>query len=455
MLTTIKCKYCGKEIEISEALQHKIQEETLASVKIRHQKELEEAKKEAKEETEKEIKEKTSKVLDEEKALNVKIQRQLDAKNKEIEAVKEQAEKEAREKSLKELADQKSEIEKLKQLAQKAEEEEKELNIKIQKQVDEKNEQIEELKQRAKKAEDEELKIRKEKRQLEENKEKFEVEKQRQMDAERETIKKQAQQTIEEKYILKMAEKDKELADLKKAVDEAQRKGNLTSQQLQGEVLELDFEKVLKNTFPNDLIEPVEKGVKGADVRQTVLSPRGINCGIILWETKRTKIWADKWLDKLKQDLRAEKANIPVIVSTVMPKEFKTQLGLKNGVWVVSFELAVSLAHLLRKNLLDVGYQMAVSTHKEEKAENLYEYITSHEFRQQVEAMVETYFQMKNQITKERAAYEKMWQSREKQADKLFKSTANIVGNIQGEIGQGTFQIKGLELLELESGKKE
>jgi len=455
MLTTIKCKYCGKEIEISEALQHKIQEETLASVKIRHQKELEEAKKEAKEETEKEIKEKTSKVLDEEKALNIKIQRQLDAKNKEIEAVKEQAEKEAREKSLKELADQKSEIEKLKQLAQKAEEEEKELNIKIQKQVDEKNEQIEELKQRAKKAEDEELKIRKEKRQLEENKEKFEVEKQRQMDAERETIKKQAQQTIEEKYILKMAEKDKELADLKKAVDEAQRKGNLTSQQLQGEVLELDFEKVLKNTFPNDLIEPVEKGVKGADVRQTVLSPRGINCGIILWETKRTKIWADKWLDKLKQDLRAEKANIPVIVSTVMPKEFKTQLGLKNGVWVVSFELAVSLAHLLRKNLLDVGYQMAVSTHKEEKAENLYEYITSHEFRQQVEAMVETYFQMKNQITKERAAYEKMWQSREKQADKLFKSTANIVGNIQGEIGQGTFQIKGLELLELESGKKE
>ena len=455
MLTTIKCKYCGKEIEISEALQHKIQEETLASVKIRHQKELEEAKKEAKEETEKEIKEKTSKVLDEEKALNIKIQRQLDAKNKEIEAVKEQAEKEAREKSLKELADQKSEIEKLKQLAQKAEEEEKELNIKIQKQVDEKNEQIEELKQRAKKAEDEELKIRKEKRQLEENKEKFEVEKQRQMDAERETIKKQAQQTIEEKYILKMAEKDKELADLKKAVDEAQRKGNLTSQQLQGEVLELDFEKVLKNTFPNDLIEPVEKGVKGADVRQTVLSPRGINCGIILWETKRTKIWADKWLDKLKQDLRAEKANIPVIVSTVMPKEFKTQLGLKNGVWVVSFELAVSLAHLLRKNLFDVGYQMAVSTHKEEKAENLYEYITSHEFRQQVEAMVETYFQMKNQITKERAAYEKMWQSREKQADKLFKSTANIVGNIQGEIGQGTFQIKGLELLELESGKKE
>ncbi|MDZ7587022.1 MAG: DUF2130 domain-containing protein, partial [Patescibacteria group bacterium] len=429
-------------------------------VETRHQKELEEVKRKAIEETEKEIKEITSK--------------ELEAKNKEIELVKEQAEKEAREKSLKELVEQKNEIEKFKQIAQKATEKEKELNVKIQKQVDEKNElieqtkketkeevlgelkekneQIEALKLRTKSAEANEANLRKEKRQLEEDKEKFEVEKQRQLDQERDTIKKQAIQSVEEKDRFKFAEYEKQLADMKKAVDEAQRKSNLGSQQLQGEVLELDFEELLKNTFPNDQIEPVEKGVKGADVRQTVLSPKGINCGVILWETKRTKVWADKWLDKLKQDLRAEKANIPVIVSTVMPKEFKTHLGLKNGVWVVSFELAVSLAHLLRKNLLDVGYQMAVSIHKEEKAENLYGYITSHEFRQQVEAMVETYFQMKNQITKERAAYEKMWQSREKQADKLFKSTANIVGNIQGEIGQGTFQIKGLELLELESG---
>lgn len=374
MLTTIKCKYCGKEIEISEALQHEIQEETLAIVETRHQKELEEVKRKAKE-------------------LNTI-----------------------------ELKDQ--------------------------------EEHIKELEQRTQKAEEEELKIRKEKRQLQEDKEKFEVEKQRQLDQERETIKKQAIQSVEEKDRFKFAEYEKKLADMKKAVDEAQRKGSQNSQQLQGEVLELDFEKLLKNTFPNDQIEPVEKGVKGADVRQTVLSPRGINCGVILWETKRTKDWKDNWTEKLKKDLRAEKANIPVIVSTVMPKEFKNPLGDKNGVQVVSFELAIPLARLLRKNLLDIGYQIAVSAHKGEKAENLYGYITGHEFRQQVEAMVETYYQMKNQIAKERAAYERMWREREKQVEKLFNSTANIAGSIQGEIGQGTFQIKGLELLELESGKK-
>lgn len=325
----------------------------------------------------------------------------------------------------------------------------------ILKDLKDKNDQIVSLKKRAEEAEDKEIELRKKQRQFVEEKEKFEVEKQRQLDEERETIKKQATQTVEDKFNLKFAEKDKQLADMKKALEDAQRKGSQTSQQLQGEVLELGFEKRLKDTFPNDKIEPVEKGVKGADVQQTVLSPRGINCGVILWETKRTKVWGGDWIEKLKQDLRAEKANISVIVSTVMPKEFKNQLGLKSGVWVVSFELAISLAQLLRKNLLDVGFQKAVSEHKEEKAENLYAYITGHEFRQQVEAMVETYFQMKAQISKERAAYERMWQEREKQADKLLTSTANIAGSIQGEIGQETFQIKGLELLELESGKKD
>ncbi|MFC1710413.1 DUF2130 domain-containing protein, partial [Patescibacteria group bacterium] len=224
--------------------------------------------------------------------------------------------------------------------------------------------------------------------------------------------------------------------------------GGQGSQQLQGEVLELDFEQLLKNNFKNDKIEPVEKGVKGADVRQTVKSPRGISCGVILWETKRTKAWSDSWIDKLKDDLRAEKANIPVIVSMVLPKDMDGELGFKDGVWISSFSLALPLAQLLRKNLLDVGYQKAVSAHRGEKADHLYEYITSHEFRQQVEAMIEVYVQMKGQVTKERVAYEKMWKQREKQVDRLFSSTANVVGAIQGEVGQTAFQIKGLELLE-------
>jgi len=366
MTSQIKCPYCEKLFEPSEAFKHELEEKLSKETQTKHKEEIE--------------------------RLKLQNQKLAEDKEKEIEAVKKKAVEEAK------IAAQKSNMKDLK----------------------DKEDEITQLKKRVDESESQELKLRKEKRQLQEAKEKFEVEKQRQMDAERETIKKQTIQSVEEKDRLKFAEYEKQLADMKKAVDEAQRKGNLTSQQLQGEVLELDFEKVLKDTFPNDLIDPVEKGIKGADVRQTVLSPRGINCGVILWETKRTKIWGGDWIEKLKQDLRAEKANIPVIVSTVMPKEFKKHLGQKNGVEIVSFELAIPLAQLLRKRLLEVGFQKAAAAHVGGKAENLYSYIiTGHEFRQQLEAMVETYFQMKTQIARERAAYEKMWRERKKQADKL------------------------------------
>lgn len=399
MNNQIKCPYCNKLFEPTDVYKHELEEKLSKETEAKHREEIDKLKQEK--------------------------QELVEGKEKEIEEIKKRT------------------TEKIKL----------EVRESIANEIKDKEEQILELKKRANLAEEQEIKIRKEKRQLEEDKEKFEVEKQRQIDQEREAIKKQAIQTVEEKDRFKFAEYEKQLLDMRRAVDEAQRRSNLGSQQLQGEVLELDFEKLLKITFPNDLIEPIEKGVKGADVRQTVFSPRGVNCGVILWETKRTKVWDDKWPEKLKEDLRAEKAHIPVIVSTVMPKGFKNPLGHKDGVEIVSFELAIPTANLLRKRLLDVGYQKSVSAHKGEKSENLYRYITSHEFRQQVEAMVETYFQMKNQIAKERMSYEKMWQSREKQIDKIFTSTANIAGSIQGEIGQVVFQIKGLDLLELESGE--
>jgi hypothetical protein len=268
-------------------------------------------------------------------------------------------------------------------------------------------------------------------------------------------IRDDASKKAEDKFSLDLAQEKKRNSDAQKQIVELQRKLQQGSQQLQGEVFELSFEQLLKDSFRNDQIEPVEKGVKGADVRQVVKSPRGVMCGVILWETKRTKAWKDDWIEKLKKDLRAEKANIPVIVSAVLPKEADNEIWHKDGVWISNFKLAIPLAQLLRKNLLDVGYQKAVTEHSGEKADHLYKYITSHEFRQQVEAMVEVYFQMKNQITKERITYEKMWGSREKQVDKLFSSTANVVGSIQGEVGQTAFQIKGLELKELDDGNKE
>ncbi len=366
MKNTIKCKKCGAEIEISEALRFQIEEQT-------------------KQDIEKKLKEKYE------------------------------------EKFSFEMTD-------------------------LKKQLQEKNEKVETYK-------DQELKLREEKRKLEDEKKEIDLTVQRKIDEERKKTEEKILKQAAEEHYLKDKEKDKIINGLKESLDEARRKANVGSQQLQGEVLELDLEEELKKSFPQDEIIAVEKGEKGADVRQIVKSPRGIVCGVILWETKRAKAWKEAWVTKLKDDLRSRKANIPVIVTNIFPKEINNGiLGQKNGVLVVGFNLYLPLAVILRKNLLDVGYQKAISIHRGEKTDLLYEYITSHEFIQQIEAIVEVYKDIVKQVGSERIVFEKSWKARDEQAKRLLLSAAHIIGSIQGKVGQTALPIKELDLLQLESG---
>lgn len=380
---TIKCRNCGEEIEISEALRHQIEEQVVQNLNAKHKIELE------------------------------KVENEAFAK----------AQKELSEKNALELED-------------------------LKKQLEEKNKKVEELRSQ-------EMELRKKSRELEEKEKEMALDMERKMDEERKKLEEKILKDESEKQRFKNAEYEKRINDLKNALEDAQRKASQGSQQLQGEVLELDLEAMLRGAFPTDMIEPVEKGVRGADVRQTVRTARGNTCGVILWETKRTKAWQDSWLVKLKDDLRNEKANIPVIVSSVLPPEAKNGFGLKDGVWLVSFPLVLQIAEILRSKLYDVARERHAQQSKDGKAGSLYTYITSHEFRQEIEVVVEQYNEMKMQIEKERRAYERMWSSREVQVEKIFKSTARMVGSIQGVVGNSMVQIKGLELLELEDGNVE
>ena len=301
---------------------------------------------------------------------------------------------------------------------------------------------------------DQELQLREEKRKLEEREKELTLEVQRRVDEERKKAEEAAFKKADEEHRLKDLEKDKLLQDALKANEELRRKLQQGSQQTQGEVLELDLENTLREAFPQDSVEPVGKGVRGADIKQIVKSPRGFICGTILWESKRTKAWVDDWLVKLKDDLRAEKADISVLVTAVFPKEANNGLGLIDNVWVVSFDHFIPLAIALRKNLLDVGYQKAISVNQGRKADLIFEFVTGNEFRQQVEALVEVYMEMKEQIDRERMAYEKIWKSREGQMKRLISSTINIYSKAAGLVGSSMPQIKGLELLGLEEGKK-
>ena len=307
-------------------------------------------------------------------------------------------------------------------------------------------EELRVMKEKLEAAEKTELTLRKQKNELDEEKRKFELEKQRQLDEEREKIRQKTLEEAAESQRLKDKDKDKVIDDLKKSLEDAQRKATQGSQQLQGEVQELDLEETFGKEFPGDTIEPIGKGVLGADIRQIVRSPRGMDCGHILWESKRTKAWSDGWVDKLKEDMRADKAHIPAIISETLPAEIKGGLGLKDGVWVASPKLAIALAMLLRKALLDAARQKMIAQNQQSKAELLYGYVTSHEFAQQVEGMIEAYKEMQDQITRERTAFEKSWKQRETQINRLLSGVAGIYGSMQGIAGTALPSIKNLEL---------
>ncbi len=296
-------------------------------------------------------------------------------------------------------------------------------------------------------AQNAELALRKRERELEDRAKNIELETARKISAERTRVEEEISRRLGDSYRMREAEKEKKISDMMRQIEELKRKAEQGSQQTQGEVQELDLENVLRRTFPTDTIEPIGKGVKGADVRQTVRTSSGNVCGVLLWESKNTKQWSDEWLMKLKDDLRAEKANIPIIVSKALPSEAEHGIGWKHGVWVCTPALAAAFAEVMRQRLIEIARAQFISQNRAGKGEELYEYITSHEFRQQVEAIIEVYGGMNEQILKERAAFEKQWRMREAQAHKLLKSTAGMIGGMQGRIGPSMPHIKGLDLL--------
>lgn len=293
-----------------------------------------------------------------------------------------------------------------------------------------------------------ELLLRQEKLKLEDEKKTFELDKQKQLETERDKIRQQTLLEASDAHRLKDLEKEKLINDLKKSLEDAQLKANQGSQQLQGEVLELDLEDFLHTAFPHDEINPVGKGVRGADISQVVRTNLGTTCGVILWESKRTKAWVDDWANKLKDDMRSSKANIPVIITTVLPKEIKSGFGFFQGVWVAEPKFIHPLAEILRKNLIDVAREKHNSQDRGTKADLIYTYLTSDAFVQQIQSIIEVHQNMQLQIQKERISFEKIWKEREAQAQRIIISTAGIYGSIQGVAGQSLPPVKGLDLIE-------
>jgi hypothetical protein len=490
----IKCPKCGESISIDDVLTHQIGEKIRKEIEVEQklkEKQIKEKEKaleeeplkfeEIKKNTQIEINKKVAEKLISEKS-NLWKQAKEEAEKQKMgeiklleEQMKDRDEKltEANKEALKARADRNKleeerksfELEKIKQIEDERKKIEEEAynravkqsegdSRKLLKQIEETEKEKEEEKKmfeeqiadkdiKLREANKNELELRKEKQKLKDEKDAFELEKTRQLDEERKKIEEEASKKATEAQQSKIDQMAKQISDATKANEELKRKLEQGSQQTQGEVQEIKLEELLKGEFIQDDISPVPKGVNGADVIQTVKTKNGIECGKIIWESKKTKSWSEGWIQKLKDDQRSIKADIAVIVSSVLP-EGVTGISLRDGVWVCDIKLALSIATALRQSLEAVSREKAMSVGKNEKMEILYAYLTGTEFKQRIEVIVETFSSMKSSLDKEKIYFEKSWAEKEKQIQKVIKNTVGIYGDMGGIV-----QLQKIESLEL------
>lgn len=408
----ITCPNCGTEIDVQDVLSHQLE----TDIRKNYEAKLAEEKKKY---------ELVSNKLKEEKAAFE------EKKKKENELFQERLEKRVSEEKMELQVKLKAKIE---------EEQAEEFKL-LQNELNEKSEKIKELNRF--KAEIEKLK-----REKEELKDVVQAEAEKSLNEKLNSAKEEIRKQESEKSELKIKELQKQLEVQKELTEAMKRKQEQGSMQMQGEVQELAIEEWLTSNFPLDTIEEIKKGARGADCIQTVHTRNKQNCGTIYYESKRTKDFQSSWIEKFKNDMREKNANIGVLVTEAMPTNMD-RLGMKEGIWICTYEEFKGLCFVLRETIIQVSNAISSQENKGDKMSLLYDFLTSNTFRLQVEAIVEGFSQMKADLESEKRAMQKIWKQRDKQIEKVVTNTIEMYGSIKGIAGNAIQPVRTLELIEI------
>ncbi len=291
-----------------------------------------------------------------------------------------------------------------------------------------------------------ELQLRQQQRDVENRAAQLDLEIARKLAVEKDTIRQQAMEKATEAERLKIADKENIIKGLQDQIAQLQQRAEQGSMQLQGETLELDLEAHLRLAFRFDDVSEVKKGQRGADVHHLVRTTSGLDCGAILWEAKRARNWSADWTEKLKEDQREAKADLAVVVTTCPPEGLRG-IGQVDGVWVCEPPFALGLAAALRQGLVTTAAQRLQQANRADKMVMLYDHLCGVEFRQHIEAIVESFLGLKEQLDAERRAFARQWKEREQQLEKAITHTAMLYGGVQGIAGREALpEIKTLQL---------
>lgn len=410
----INCPNCGQEIDVNEILYRQLDSE---------------------------LKKKYDEQITKERKGLEAEEKQLKAREEAIDKANEEYKQRLETDVKSSLKEERKKLEKT--IKKKAQEEQEETLAALQNELQEKTNQVKELNKT--KADIERLK-----REKEELKDKIELETQQKLSETLAEEKEKIKKAEAEKAQLNISEKEQVINQLKEQLLEAQRKAEQGSMQLQGEVQEIAIEKWLTEQFPLDTIEEVKKGERGADCLQIIHTRTQQNCGTIYYESKRTKKFQPSWIEKFKTDIQDKNANIGVLVTDAMPPDME-RLGLRDGVWICSFDEFKSLCTVLRESIIQISTAITTQENKGDKMGMLYDFLTSNEFRLQIEAIVEGFTQMKSDLESEKRAMQGSWKKREKQIEKVILNTTHMYGSVKGIAGSA---VQSVPYLELPAGEK-
>ena len=251
------------------------------------------------------------------------------------------------------------------------------------------------------------------------------------------------QQQAAERAELQLFERDQVISQLNARLKEAQQQAEQGSMQTQGEAQEVAIESWLVTTFPADGIEPVTKGAQGGDCVQVVFAG-GQQAGTIYYESKRTKRFADAWLPKFRQDMQARAVDVGVLVTQTMPKDMP-RMGVRDGIWICTFEEFKGLSLAIREGLLNVHRASARFENHEDKKSHLYRYLTGNEFRLVMENIVEGFVTMSQELATEKRSIQASWKRREKQLERTLLNTSNLHSAVRGIVGDAVAAIGHFE----------
>jgi hypothetical protein len=304
--------------------------------------------------------------------------------------------------------------------------------------------QIEEKEELRCESEKRELTLMADKRKLENERASLQLEVQRRLNEGRDEIAKEAIEQADERHRLQMRDKELQIQRMTKRIDDLQTIADQKPAGLQGEVLEREIEDVLDEEFPNDAVEPVKSGKLGADIVQRVRTGRG-DCGTLLWESKRQKNWQPRWIEKLRSDQQREKADVGIIVSSVLPADVE-HIDCVDGVWVCDFASVVPLALMLRQQLDKIAQTRIIDTNRSQVADEVYGYLCSQEVQHYITDFVVSALTQLQELNSERTSAERTFNKREKQIRAQLHSVAAFYGGLQGIAGGALQPIAALEM---------